>query len=45
MRWAVQGEESSWRVGIVEVERDRNIPGDDDNAGGEVSSAADSLSE
>ena len=41
--WAVQGEDSSWRVGILEVEGDKNLPGDDDIAGGEVAFAADSL--
>ena len=41
--WAVQGEDSSRRVGIVEVEGDKNLSGDVDIAGGEVASTADSL--
>ena len=32
-------------MGIVEVEGDRILPGDDDNAGGEVAFAVDLLSE
>lgn len=37
----VQGKDSSWRVGIVQVKRDRNLHGDDDIAGVVVASTAD----
>ena len=37
--WAEEGEDSSWRVGIVEVKGDKNLPGDDNIEGGEVASA------
>ena len=45
MQWAVGREDVSWRVGIVQVEGDKNLPGDEDIAGGEVVFAADSLSQ